>query len=69
MFKGVAYATLFVSTLTVVDSLGFNINFIHSLPLNGIRFNWIIPEIIGAIFGKIIAQKDKKITYAKGVIN
>ena len=59
-YKGAAYATLLVSTLTVIDSLGININFIHALPFDRLGFNWIIPAIIGGILGTFIF-KDKSI--------
>ena len=58
IYKGASYATLAISTLTVIDSLGFNINFLHALPLASLGFNWLIPAIIGGILGNFLF-KDK----------
>lgn len=58
VFKCSAYATLFISFLNVVDSLGLQISFIHKLPLHSLGFNWVIPAIIGGLVGKFII-KDK----------
>ena len=57
VFKYSAYATLFISILNVIDSLGFNINFIHNLPLNSLGFNWVLPAIIGGLIGKFIIKE------------
>lgn len=57
-FKGAAYATLIVSILTVLDTLGLNLNFVHSLPFAELGFNWVLPAIIGGILGTFIF-KDK----------
>lgn len=58
VFKCSAYATLFISFLNVLDSLGLQISFIHKLPLHSLGFNWVIPAIIGGLVGKFII-KDK----------
>ena len=58
IYKGAAYATLLVSTLTVIDSLGISINFIHALPFDRLGFNWIVPAIIGGILGTFIFKDD-----------
>ena len=57
--KGAAFATLAISLLTVVDSLGISINFVHALPLDNIGFNWVVPAIIGGIVGKIFIKENK----------
>lgn len=67
MFKGAAYTTLFISFLTVIDSLGIYIEFVHKLPLNNIGFNWIIPALIGAGIGKLITMRSKKADIIKSV--
>lgn len=54
--KGAAYTTLVVSLLTVVDSLGINIGFVHLIPLDNIGFNWVIPALIGGMVGKILIK-------------
>ncbi len=59
-YRGAAYATLAISTLTVIDSLGVNINFVHILPFDRLGFNWLIPAIIGGILGTFLF-KDKSI--------
>lgn len=58
IYKGAAYATLAISALTVIDSLGFDINFVHALPFASLGFNWLIPAIIGGILGNFLF-KDK----------
>jgi branched-chain amino acid:cation transporter, LIVCS family len=60
IYKGAAYATLLTSLLTVVDSLGVNIEFINKLPFASIGFNWIIPAIIGGFIGLICSYRSKK---------
>ena len=49
---------MLVSTLTVIDSLGISINFIHALPFDRLGFNWIVPAIIGGILGTFIFKDD-----------
>ena len=58
VYKCSAYATLLISVLNVIDSLGFNISFIHNLPLSSLGFNWVVPAIIGGLIGKF-SIKDK----------
>ena len=66
VFKCSAYATLLISILNVIDSLGYSISFIHKLPLDSLGFNWVIPAIIGGLIGKfIIKDKTKKETIDK----
>ncbi len=60
VFKCSAYATLLISLLNVVDSLGLNINFVHKLPLDSIGFNWVIPAIMGGLIGKFIIKDKNK---------
>ncbi len=57
-YKGAAYATLLVSILTVIDSLGVSISLIHSLPFDSLGFNWIVPAILGGIIGTLIFKED-----------
>lgn len=57
IYKGAAYATLLTSLLTVIDSLGININFIDKLPFASLGFNWILPAIIGGSIGLILSDK------------
>ena len=54
IFKGATYMALIVSVLTVVDSMGINVDFIHYLPFDSMGFNWIIPAIVGGVIGKFI---------------
>ena len=54
IFKGATYMALIVSVLTVVDSMGINVDFIHYLPFDSIGFNWVIPAIVGGVIGKFI---------------
>ncbi|MGY5267621.1 branched-chain amino acid transport system II carrier protein [Paraclostridium bifermentans] len=57
--KGAAYATLLISLLNVIDSLGLNIQFVHQIPLASLGFNWILPAIIGGIVFSFIPTKSK----------
>ena len=56
--KGATYATLTISILTVVDSLGISIGFVHKLPLASFGFNWIVPAIVGGLIGLILTKKE-----------
>ena len=56
--KGATYATLAISILTVVDSLGISIGFVHKLPLASFGFNWIVPAILGGLIGLILTKKE-----------
>lgn len=56
--KGATYATLAISILTVVDSLGISIGFVHKLPLASFGFNWIVPAILGGLIGLILSKKE-----------
>ncbi|WP_419742798.1 branched-chain amino acid transport system II carrier protein [Paraclostridium dentum] len=60
--KGSAYATLLISLLNVIDSLGLSIQFVHQIPLASLGFNWILPAIIGAIVFSFIPTKSKATT-------
>ncbi|MBS6507536.1 MAG: branched-chain amino acid transport system II carrier protein [Paraclostridium bifermentans] len=60
--KGAAYATLLISLLNVIDSLGLSIQFVHQIPLARLGFNWILPAIIGGIVFSLIPTKSKSTT-------
>lgn len=60
IYKGATYATLLTSLLTVIDSLGMNIEFINKLPFANLGFNWLVPAIIGGIIGLIVSIIKKK---------
>ena len=55
--KGAAYATLLISLLNVIDSLGLSIQFVHQIPLASLGFNWILPVVIAGIIGNFIPSK------------
>lgn len=59
--KGATYATLAISILTVVDSLGISIGFVHKLPLASFGFNWIVPAILGGLVGMVFTKKENEI--------
>ncbi|MGL4796517.1 MAG: branched-chain amino acid transport system II carrier protein, partial [Paraclostridium sp.] len=60
-FRGAAYATLLVSLLTVIDSLGISIGIVNKLPLAQFGFNWVVPAIIGGALFTICSKKDNMI--------
>lgn len=60
--KGAAYATLLISLLNVIDSLGLSIQFVHQIPFASLGFNWILPAIIGGIVFSFIPTKSKATT-------
>ncbi|OSB11598.1 branched-chain amino acid transport system II carrier protein [Paraclostridium bifermentans] len=60
--KGAAYATLLISLLNVIDSLGLSIQFVHQIPLASLGFNWILPSIIGGIVFSFVPTKSKSTT-------
>ena len=55
--KGATYATLLISLLTVIDSLGIKIEFVHKLPLANLGFNWVVPAIVGGLIAGLIFRK------------
>ena len=59
-FKGATYVALFISILTVVDSMGLAISFIHKLPLDSLGFNWVIPSIIGGFIGNLVPYREEE---------
>lgn len=61
VIKGAAYATLAISLLTVVDSLGISILFVHKLPLASFGFNWVTPAILGGLIGMVLSKKEDEI--------
>jgi branched-chain amino acid:cation transporter, LIVCS family len=64
--KGAAYATLLISLLTVVDSLGLNVEIIHKLPFASLGFNWIIPAMLGGLIATLLF-KDNKLDKSKAI--
>lgn len=64
-FKGAAYATLIISILTVLDTLGLNLNFVNSLPFAELGFNWVLPAIIGGILGTFLLKDNVEIVNEK----
>ncbi len=59
-FKGATYVALFISILTVADSMGLAIPFIHKLPLDSLGFNWVIPSIIGGFIGNLVPYREEE---------
>ncbi|MGL4738509.1 MAG: branched-chain amino acid transport system II carrier protein [Cellulosilyticaceae bacterium] len=60
MFRGAAYTTLVVSTLTVMNSPSLQIPWIEKLPLSQYGFGWLLPALIGALIGKLIHTRTHK---------
>lgn len=61
-FKAASYMALFISALTVVDSLGLKVPMIHQLPLADLGFNWIVPVLIAGILGAFIPSNKEEIS-------
>lgn len=57
-FKAATYMALFISALTVANSLGVNIPIVTKLPLASLGFNWVVPVIIAAIVGNFIPNRN-----------
>ncbi|UXZ09623.1 branched-chain amino acid transport system II carrier protein [Clostridium perfringens] len=55
--KGATYATLLISLLTVIDSLGIKFEFVHKLPLANLGFNWVVPAIVGGLIAGLVFRK------------
>lgn len=66
VFKAATYMALFISILTVIDSMGVKISVIHLLPLDSLGFNWIVPVLIAGIIGNFIPSGSKEaLEYSK----
>lgn len=61
IYKGVAYATLLTSLLTVIDSSFVSISFIHKLPFATLGFDWVLPAIIGGVIGYFVNSNDSNV--------
>ena len=58
VFKFGTYVALFISILNILDSFGVKIPIIHSLPLDSLGFNWILPVIIASAIGYFVKSKN-----------
>lgn len=66
VFKAATYMALFISILTVIDSMNVKIPAIHLLPLDSLGFNWIVPVLIAGIIGNFIPSGSKEaLEYSK----
>lgn len=66
VFKAATYMALFISILTVIDSMSVKIPAIHLLPLDSLGFNWIVPVLIAGIIGNFIPSGSKEaLEYSK----
>ena len=66
VFKAATYMALFISILTVIDSMGVKISVIHLLPLDSLGFNWVVPVLIAGIIGNFIPSGSKEaLEYSK----
>lgn len=55
--KGAVYFTLITSVLTMLNDYGMAIPYVSYLPLATLGFNWILPALIGGLFGYFINPK------------
>lgn len=66
VFKAATYMALFISILTVIDSMSVKIPAIHLLPLDSLGFNWVVPVLIAGIIGNFIPSGSKEaLEYSK----
>ncbi len=57
VFKFATYTALFMSILNIIESFGVKVPLIHSLPLDSLGFNWIVPVLIASVIGFFIKSK------------
>ena len=57
VFKFSTYVALFISILNILSDFGVDVPLIHSLPLNNLGFNWLVPAFIAAIIGFFVKSK------------
>lgn len=58
VFKFGAYVALFISILNVISDFGVNVPVIHSLPLNSLGFNWVVPVLIASAIGYFVKSNN-----------
>ena len=57
VFKFATYAALFISILNIMESFGVKVPLIHSLPLDSLGFNWVVPVLIASVIGFFVKSK------------
>lgn len=57
VFKGVAIGTLVIGVLSMLNSLGINLQFVEMIPFFETGLGWILPAVIGGIIGQIIGKQ------------
>ena len=65
--KGATYATLLISLLTVIDSLGIKFEFVHKLPLANLGFNWVVPAIVGGLIAGLVFRKREVVSLEESI--
>lgn len=60
IYKGAALFAFVISFLTILESYGIQLDFIHFLPFSSVGLNWILPAVIGGIIGALIRSDSTK---------
>ena len=60
VFKFATYTALLMSVLNIMGDFGVKVPFIHSLPLDKLGFNWIVPVLIASVIGFFVKSKASK---------
>lgn len=67
VFKFATYMALFMSILNIIEGFGIKVPIIHSLPLDSLGFNWVVPVIIASLVGLAVKSKDSSMADSKDV--
>ena len=57
VFKFATYTALCISILNIVNDFGVKIPLLHSLPLDKLGFNWVVPVFIASVIGFFVKSK------------
>ena len=57
VFKFATYTALFMSILNIMGDFGVVVPLIHSLPLDSLGFNWVVPVLVASAIGFVVKSK------------
>ena len=63
VFKFATYTALFMSILNIMGDFGVKVPVIHSLPLDALGFNWVVPVLIASVIGLFFKPKSYESKY------